>query len=161
MLSDNCGISFHRGIVLPTCLGRRKGWGWLDKARLLLQGAGPLARWQGGVLPEISQQGPSGPTPIRDWGEWDKFSGRAQHLLFAEALGAWAWSWANGWCGKEDRKEPVRHPYHVPNPRIRIPEARTSLASCPEGQRSPPGTGRERRAQRGEGTCKTLVSLGS
>lgn len=88
MLSDNCGISFHRGIVLPTCLGRRKGWGWLDKARLLLQGAGPLARWQGGVLPEISQQGPSGPTPIRDWGEWDKFSGRAQHLLFAEALGA-------------------------------------------------------------------------
>lgn len=38
------------------------------------------------------------PPPLRIGGEWDEVSGRAQHPLFAEALGAWAWSQCH-WLG--------------------------------------------------------------
>lgn len=46
------------------------------------------------------------------------------------------------------------HPYCVPSPGIRTPKFHTFLASCPEGQHRPPGTGRERRAPRGEGLVR-------
>lgn len=44
------------------------------------------------VLSEISQWDPPSPTPTQDWGCWDMVSGRAQHRMGAELLGAWAYT---------------------------------------------------------------------
>lgn len=48
----------------------------------------------------------------------------------------------------------ILHPYCVPYPGMRTPEVLTSSASCPEGQKYPPRTGTEKKAQR-EGTAKS------
>lgn len=48
----------------------------------------------------------------------------------------------------------ILHSYCVPYPGMRTPEVLTSSASYPEGQKSPPGTAREKKAQR-EGTARS------